>query len=226
MLLLDGKRLVYGRAFSSNGVSYPANWLALTSREDHEAIGITYADDPAPAPVWDQRWAWGYLDDGSLNWKEFSQKKQNSSTKTIRSPVHCFHLLTTPSHVSTRKELLSLLIPVHSAMKSAASMLHVRLPSKEPQPLRSCTALVDLLICHTPAALLNGRQLVKLRRRRLLLLNHPARNHLSPQASHLLRVPKRAALNKHKKAGLSQGPARGSFSELSAPHLSYITSGR
>ena len=69
MLLLDGKRLVYGRAFSSNGVSYPANWLALTSREDHEAIGITYANDPAPAQIWDQRWAWGYLDDGSLNWK-------------------------------------------------------------------------------------------------------------------------------------------------------------
>ncbi len=52
MLLLDGKRLVYGRAFSSNGVSYPANWLDLTSRADHEAIGITYADDPAPAPSW------------------------------------------------------------------------------------------------------------------------------------------------------------------------------
>tara|TARA_B100000085_G_scaffold120116_1_gene109539 strand:- start:601 stop:1281 length:681 start_codon:yes stop_codon:yes gene_type:complete len=75
MLLLDGKRLVYGRAFSSNGVSYPANWLALTSREDHEAIGIIYADDPAPQRAWDQRWAWGYLDNGDLNWKNFDYKK-------------------------------------------------------------------------------------------------------------------------------------------------------
>ena len=75
MLLLDGKRLVYGRAFSSNGVSYPANWLAFTSREQHEEIGITYQDEPAPAKGWDQKWAWGYLDDGSLNWKDFGLKK-------------------------------------------------------------------------------------------------------------------------------------------------------
>lgn len=81
MLLLDGKRLVYGRAFSSNGVSYPANWLALTSREDHEAIGITIAPDPAPVLTWDQKWAWGYLDDGSLNWKDFSSKKAELLTQ-------------------------------------------------------------------------------------------------------------------------------------------------
>ena len=61
MLLLDGKRLTKGKAFSSNGVSYPANWLDLTSREQHEEIGIVYAADPAPVRAWDQRWAWGYL---------------------------------------------------------------------------------------------------------------------------------------------------------------------
>ena len=75
MLLLDGKRLVYGRAFSSNGVSYPANWLACTSRDEHEAIGISYVDDPRPVNNWDQRWAWGYLSTGELNWKDFELKK-------------------------------------------------------------------------------------------------------------------------------------------------------
>ena len=75
MLLLDGKRLTNGKAFSSNGVSYPANWLELTSREQHEEIGIVYAADPAPTATWDQRWAWGYLDNGDLNWKDFDQKK-------------------------------------------------------------------------------------------------------------------------------------------------------
>ena len=29
MLLLDGKRLALWQSFSSNGVSYPANWLEL-----------------------------------------------------------------------------------------------------------------------------------------------------------------------------------------------------
>ena len=75
MLLLDGKRLTKGKAFNSNGVSYPANWLELTSREQHEEIGIVYAADPAPTATWDQRWAWGYLENGDLNWKDFDQKK-------------------------------------------------------------------------------------------------------------------------------------------------------
>ena len=92
MLLLDGKRLTLGKAFSSNGVSYPANWLAFTSREQHEEIGITYQDDPSPARAWDQKWAWGYLDDGSLNWKDFSSKKtqlllqNNSIASSLLSP--------------------------------------------------------------------------------------------------------------------------------------------
>ena len=93
MLLLDGKRLTKGKAFSSNGVSYPANWLELTSREQHEEIGIVYAADPAPTPSWDQRWAWGYLDNGDLNWKDFDQKKtqllseNNRTADTLLSPT-------------------------------------------------------------------------------------------------------------------------------------------
>ena len=93
MLLLDGKRLAKGKAFSSNGVSYPANWLELTSREQHEEIGIVYAADPASTPSWDQRWAWGYLENGDLNWKDFDQKKaqlisaNNHTADTLLAPT-------------------------------------------------------------------------------------------------------------------------------------------
>ena len=76
MLLLDGKRLYKGKAFSADGVSYPANWLELTSREDHEAIGIVYVADQAPINRhWDERWAWGYLANGELNYKDYGGKK-------------------------------------------------------------------------------------------------------------------------------------------------------
>ena len=93
MLLLDGKRLTKGKAFSSNGVSYPANWLELTSREQHEEIGIVYQEDPAPARTWDQRWAWGYLENGDLNWKDYDQKKaqlldeNNRTADTLLAPT-------------------------------------------------------------------------------------------------------------------------------------------
>lgn len=58
MLILDGKPLQYDRAFSHEGVSYPANWLRLTTWEEKQAIGITEVPDPAQ-PAWDQRFYWG-----------------------------------------------------------------------------------------------------------------------------------------------------------------------
>ena len=55
MLLLDGKQLRPGRAFTHNGVQYPANWLRLTSWAEKAAIGITEVADPAPV---DTRFYW------------------------------------------------------------------------------------------------------------------------------------------------------------------------
>ena len=55
MLLLDGKQLRPGRAFTHNGVQYPANWLRLTSWAEKAAIGITEVPDPAPV---DTRFYW------------------------------------------------------------------------------------------------------------------------------------------------------------------------
>jgi len=70
MLKLDNKPLSYDRAFSHDGIQYPANWLRLASLEERNALGIT---EVADAPSWDQRFAWGYADDGTLIWKEHSK---------------------------------------------------------------------------------------------------------------------------------------------------------
>jgi len=56
MLKLDNKPLSYDRAFTHDGIQYPANWLRLASLEEKQAIGITeVADDP----WYDQRFYWG-----------------------------------------------------------------------------------------------------------------------------------------------------------------------
>lgn len=56
MLLLDGKPLSYDRAFTHDGIQYPANWLRLASWEEKSAIGITEVPNP---PYYDQRFYWG-----------------------------------------------------------------------------------------------------------------------------------------------------------------------
>ena len=56
MLKLDNKPLSYDRAFSHNGIQYPANWLRLSSLEERNALGIT---EVANDPTYDQRFYWG-----------------------------------------------------------------------------------------------------------------------------------------------------------------------
>ena len=72
MLKLDGKTLQYDRAFTNNGISYPANWLRLTTLEEKQAIGISEVADNTQ--YWDQRFYWGVdnpkdLDQLKTNWK-------------------------------------------------------------------------------------------------------------------------------------------------------------
>ena len=70
MLQLNGKTLPYDKAFTHNGMQYPANWLRLTSLEEKQAIGIVEVSDPPAEAVYDQRFYWGVdnpkqLDDGN-----------------------------------------------------------------------------------------------------------------------------------------------------------------
>jgi len=61
MFLLNGNRLPEGTAFTdANGNQYPANWLNLSTEEEKNAVGITWAVDPVRA---DDRFYW----DGDVN---------------------------------------------------------------------------------------------------------------------------------------------------------------
>jgi len=64
MLKLDNKPLSYDRAFTHDGIQYPANWLRLSSLEERNAIGIT---EVADAPWYDQRFYWGVGNPKQLN---------------------------------------------------------------------------------------------------------------------------------------------------------------
>jgi hypothetical protein len=70
MFILDGKPLSPDVAFTHEGIQYPANWLRLATPEEREAIGITEVPDP---PTWDQRFYWGYTEDGELIPKDHTQ---------------------------------------------------------------------------------------------------------------------------------------------------------
>jgi hypothetical protein len=70
MFILDGKPLSPDVAFTTGGIKYPANFLRLSTLEEKEAIGITEVPDP---PTWDQRFYWGYTEDGELIPKDHTQ---------------------------------------------------------------------------------------------------------------------------------------------------------
>ncbi len=85
MLQLDGKTLQYDRAFTHEGISYPANWLRLTTLEEKQAIGIVEVADNTQA--WDQRFYWGVdnpknLDQLKTNWKQ----QQTDIASTLLAP--------------------------------------------------------------------------------------------------------------------------------------------
>jgi len=80
MFLLDGKPLAPDAAFTTpDGTRYPANWLRLSTLEEKEAIGITEVPDP---PTWDQRFYWGYDQDGNLIPKDHTQLVEQWSQQT------------------------------------------------------------------------------------------------------------------------------------------------
>lgn len=85
MLTLDGKTLQYDRAFTHDGISYPANWLRLTTLEEKQAIGIVEVADTSQS--WDERFYWGVdnpknLDDLKTLWKQ----TQNEIAASLLAP--------------------------------------------------------------------------------------------------------------------------------------------
>jgi hypothetical protein len=57
MFQLNGQTLQYDRAFTHEGISYPSNWLRLTTLEEKQAIGIVEVANNTQS--WDQRFYWG-----------------------------------------------------------------------------------------------------------------------------------------------------------------------
>jgi len=85
MLQLDGKTLQYDRAFTHNGISYPANWLRLTTLEEKQAIGIVEVVDNTQ--FWDQRFYWGVDNPKDLdNLKTLWKQKQSDIAGSLLAP--------------------------------------------------------------------------------------------------------------------------------------------
>ena len=85
MLQLDGKTLQYDRAFTHNGISYPANWLRLTTLEEKQAIGIVEVVDNRQS--WDQRFYWGVDNPKDLDQlKETWKQKQSDIAGSLLAP--------------------------------------------------------------------------------------------------------------------------------------------
>ena len=85
MLQLNGKTLQYDRAFTHEGISYPSNWLRLTTLEEKQAIGIV--EVATNTQFYDQRFYWGVgnpkdLDDLKTQWKQ----TQNEIAAELLSP--------------------------------------------------------------------------------------------------------------------------------------------
>ena len=85
MLQLDGKTLQYDRAFTHNGISYPANWLRLTTLEEKQVIGIVEVADNTQS--WDQRFYWGVDNPKDLDQlKETWKQKQSDIAGSLLAP--------------------------------------------------------------------------------------------------------------------------------------------
>ena len=71
MFLLNGHPLSPDVAFTdAHGIQRPANWLRLSTPEEKAEAGITEVPDPAP---YDQRFQWGWTDDGQPIWKDHGE---------------------------------------------------------------------------------------------------------------------------------------------------------
>lgn len=110
MFLLNGNPLPLDTSFTTpDGTQYPANWLRLATPEERAAIGITEEPDPQP---YDQRFFWGYDQDGNLIPKDhselieywISQTKQTAGT--LLSPTDWMIVRQTETGAETPAEVL------------------------------------------------------------------------------------------------------------------------
>ena len=73
---LDGKTLPVDRAFTHDQIQYPRNWLQLSTKEDRDALGITWEDDPVRA---DDRYYWNGVIDNSKAMEDKDEKDEDGN---------------------------------------------------------------------------------------------------------------------------------------------------
>lgn len=93
MFILSGQLLPLDVPFTGpDGTRYPANWLRLSTAEEKAAIGITEQPD-TPQQYWDQRYYWGYTQEGELIPKQLedeliTSEEGNTYTQTGLKTLH------------------------------------------------------------------------------------------------------------------------------------------
>jgi hypothetical protein len=71
--ILDGKSISPDAAFTHDGIQYPAGWIRRVSEDSRQEIGLFWQADP---PSHDQRFWWGYDQEGALIPKDLDQLKE------------------------------------------------------------------------------------------------------------------------------------------------------
>ena len=64
--------------FTVGDVNYPAGWIANNSQAERDKLKITRAARPTP---YDQRFSWGWKEDGTENWKDLTTLKSEWTDK-------------------------------------------------------------------------------------------------------------------------------------------------
>ena len=116
MYVLNGIRLSPNKAFTHNGIQYPANWIELSTESEKSAIGIEFVA-PNPRPNYDHRF---YDMDGNnqliaKELEDVTTPTDKIGLKTIwknKQNEEAYNLLSPTDWYVTRKSEIDTDIPV------------------------------------------------------------------------------------------------------------------
>jgi hypothetical protein len=135
--ILEGKPISPDRAFTHNGIQYPAGWLRRVSEESRTAIGVEWQPDP---PAYDQRFWWGYTEGGELIPKDLDQLKEQwiSAVKQTAGS-----LLASTDWMVTRAQDPSSLREVPADVLAARTLIREKSNEKE-QAIQAAASVEEL----------------------------------------------------------------------------------
>jgi len=116
MYVLNGIRLSPNKAFTYNGIQYPANWISLSTESEKEALGIEFVA-PTQTPSYDSRF-YNLIANNQVIEKDLEDRTTPNYTpglKTIwknRQDKEAYDLLSSTDWYVTRKSEIGADIPV------------------------------------------------------------------------------------------------------------------